>query len=137
MTFHKMADMDLTGKKVLIREDYNVPIKDGAIQSDARLQAALPTAKLALEKGAAVMVTSHLGRPTEGEYDDSQSLAPVAQWLSDKLGQEVRVAKDYLENGVDIQAGEVVVLENVRFNRGEKKCDDTLSKQMAALCDVL
>ncbi len=136
MTFHKMTDIDLTGKKVLIREDYNVPVKDGVIQSDARLQAALPTAKLALEKGAAVMLTSHLGRPTEGEYDDSQSLTPIANWLSDKLGQEVRVVKDYLDNGVDIQVGEVVVLENVRFNRGEKKCDENLSKKMAALCDV-
>ncbi len=136
MTFHKMADLDLNGKKVLIREDYNVPIKNGVIQSDARLQAALPTAKLALEKGAAVMVTSHLGRPTEGEYDESQSLAPIAAWLSDKLGQEVKVVKDYLENGVDVKAGEIVVLDNVRFNKGEKKCDDELSKKMASLCDV-
>ncbi len=136
MKFHKMSDLDLQGKKVLIREDYNVPIKDGVIQSDARLQAALPTAKLALEKGAAVMVTSHLGRPTEGQYDETQSLAPIAQWLSEKLGQPVKVVKDYLENGVDVKAGEIVVLENVRFNAGEKKCNDDLSKKMAALCDV-
>lgn len=135
MSFHKMTELDLAGKRVLIREDYNVPIKEGVIQSDARLQAALPTAKLALEKGAAVMVTSHLGRPTEGEYDASQSLAPIAAWLSEQLGQTVNVVKDYLD-GVEVNPGEIVVLENVRFNRGEKKCDDELSKKMAALCDV-
>ncbi len=136
MNLHKMSDLDLSGKKVLIREDYNVPIKNGKIQSDARLQAALPTAKLALEKGAAVMLTSHLGRPTEGEYDESQSLAPIAEWLSEKLGQEVKVVRDYLGTNVDVEAGQVVLLENVRFNKGEKKCDEALSKQMAALCDV-
>lgn len=135
MSFHKMTELDLAGKRVLIREDYNVPIKEGVIQSDARLQAALPTAKLALEKGAAVMVTSHLGRPTEGEYEASQSLAPIAAWLSEQLGQTVNVVKDYLD-GVEVNPGEIVVLENVRFNRGEKKCDDELSKKMAALCDV-
>ncbi len=136
MNLHKMSDLDLTGKKVLIREDYNVPIKDGVIKSDARLQAALPTAKLALEKGAAVMLTSHLGRPTEGEFDESQSLAPIAKWLSEKLGQEVKVVRDYLGKDVDVKPGQAVLLDNVRFNKGEKKCDETLSKQMAALCDV-
>ncbi len=136
MNLHKMSDLDLNGKKVLIREDYNVPIKDGVIKSDARLQAALPTAKLALEKGAAVMLTSHLGRPTEGEFDESQSLAPIAKWLSEKLGQEVKVIRDYLGKEVDVKPGQAVLLDNVRFNKGEKKCDETLSKQMAALCDV-
>ncbi len=136
MNLHKMSDLDLTGKKVLIREDYNVPIKDGVIKSDARLQAALPTAKLALEKGAAVMLTSHLGRPTEGEFDESQSLAPIAKWLSEKLGQEVKVVRDYLGKDVDVKPGQAVLLDNVRFNKGEKKCDEELSKQMAALCDV-
>ncbi|MBS9781822.1 MAG: phosphoglycerate kinase, partial [Gammaproteobacteria bacterium] len=136
MNLHKMSDLDLTGKKVLIREDYNVPIKDGVIKSDARLQAALPTAKLALEKGAAVMLTSHLGRPTEGEFDESQSLAPIAKWLSEKLGQEVKVVRDYLGKDVDVKPGQAVLLDNVRFNKGEKRCDEALSKQMAALCDV-
>ncbi len=136
MNLYKMSDLDLSGKKVLIREDYNVPIKDGVIQSDARLQAALPTAKLALEKGAAVMLTSHLGRPTEGEFDASQSLAPIAKWLSEQLGQEVKLLRDYLGKDVQVQAGQAVLLDNVRFNKGEKKCDEALSKQMAALCDV-
>lgn len=136
MTFQQMADIDLTGKKVLIREDFNVPIKNGTIQSDARLQAALPTVKLALEKGAAVMLTSHLGRPTEGEFDENQSLAPIAVWLSEHLGQEVKLVRDYLGTNVTLTAGQAVLLENVRFNVGEKKCDDTLSKQMADLCDV-
>ncbi|MBS9778201.1 MAG: phosphoglycerate kinase [Gammaproteobacteria bacterium] len=136
MKLHKMADLDLAGKKVLIREDYNVPIKDGVIQSDARLQAALHTAELALEKGAAVMLTSHLGRPKEGEFDESQSLAPIAVWLSEKLGKDVRLVRDYLGTNVGVEAGEVVLLENVRFNVGEKKCDESLSKQMAELCDV-
>ncbi|PIE42154.1 MAG: phosphoglycerate kinase [Gammaproteobacteria bacterium] len=136
MNLYKMSELDLTGKKVLIREDYNVPIKNGVIQSDARLQAALPTAKMALARGAALMLTSHLGRPTEGEYDGSLSLAPIAEWLSDKLGQPVKVVRNYLENGVDVNPGEVVLLENVRFNKGEKKCCDTLSQQMAELCDI-
>jgi len=131
----QMTDLDLADKKVLIREDFNVPMKAGIIQSDARLQAALPTIKLALEKGARLMLCSHLGRPVEGEADDTYSLAPVAGWLRDYTGRPVRLEKDYL-NGMRIDAGEVVVLENVRFNDGEKACDDELSQQMAALCDV-
>ena len=135
MSVIKMADLDLAGKRVLIREDLNVPIKDGKVSSDARLRAALPTIELALEKGAKVMIMSHLGRPTEGQYDEAFSLAPVVDYLNDKLSQNVRLAKDYL-NGVDVADNEVVVFENVRFNKGEKADDETLSKQLAALCDV-
>lgn len=131
----KMADLDLNGKRVLIREDLNVPVKNGKITSDARLKAALPTIKLALEKGAAVLVCSHLGRPTEGEIKPEDSLQPVADYLSTALGQTVSLATDYL-NGVDVNAGQVVLLENVRCNKGEKKNSDELSQQYAALCDV-
>ena len=119
MSVIKMADLDLNGKRVLIREDLNVPVKAGKVTSDARIRAALPTIKLALEMGAKVMVMSHLGRPTEGEYDEEFSLAPVADYLNDALEQTVRLEKDYL-NGVDIADNEVVVFENVRFNKGEK-----------------
>ncbi len=136
MNLLTMAELDLKGKKVLIREDYNVPIKAGVIQSDARLQAALPTAKLALKKGAAVMLTSHLGRPTEGEFDESQSLAPIADWLSKQLGQEVKLLRNYLTTEIDVKPGQVVLLDNVRFNSGEKQCNETLAKQMAKLCDI-
>ncbi|TLX51241.1 phosphoglycerate kinase [Pseudoalteromonas ruthenica] len=135
MSVIKMADLDLAGKRVLIREDLNVPIKDGKVSSDARLRAALPSIKLALEKGAKVMIMSHLGRPTEGEYDQAYSLAPVVDYLNDALSQNVRLAKDYLD-GVEIGDKEVVVFENVRFNQGEKANDETLAKQLAALCDV-
>ncbi|WP_419148560.1 phosphoglycerate kinase [Pseudoalteromonas 'SMAR'] len=135
MSVIKMADLDLNGKRVLIREDLNVPIKDGKVASDARIRAALPTIKLALEKGAKVMVMSHLGRPTEGEYDGQYSLQPVVDYLNDALSQTVRLEKDYL-NGVTVAPDEVVVFENVRFNVGEKKDDETLAKQLAALCDV-
>ncbi|WP_377109231.1 phosphoglycerate kinase [Pseudoalteromonas sp. R86517] len=135
MSVIKMADLDLNGKRVLIREDLNVPVKAGKVTSDARIRAALPTIKLALEKGAKVMVMSHLGRPTEGKYDDEFSLAPVADYLNDALEQNVRLEKDYL-NGVEVADNEVVVFENVRFNKGEKKNDEALSKQLAALCDV-
>tara|TARA_B100000700_G_scaffold64934_4_gene71745 strand:+ start:843 stop:2018 length:1176 start_codon:yes stop_codon:yes gene_type:complete len=135
MSVIKMADLDLAGKRVLIREDLNVPIKDGKVSSDARLRAALPSIKLALEKGAKVMIMSHLGRPTEGEYDQAYSLAPVVDYLNDALSQNVRLAKDYLD-GVEIGNNEVVVFENVRFNQGEKANDETLAKQLAALCDV-
>ncbi|WP_209327150.1 phosphoglycerate kinase [Pseudoalteromonas sp. PA2MD11] len=135
MSVIKMADLDLNGKRVLIREDLNVPVKEGKVTSDARIRAALPTIKLALEKGAKVMVMSHLGRPTEGEYDEAFSLAPVVNYLNDALEQTVRLEKDYLE-GVDVADNEVVVFENVRFNAGEKKNDETLSKKLAALCDV-
>ncbi|TDF35051.1 phosphoglycerate kinase [Alteromonadaceae bacterium M269] len=135
MTILTMQDLDLTGKRVLIRQDLNVPVKDGVVTSDARIKASLPTIKLALEKGAKVMVMSHLGRPTEGEYDEAFSLQPVVDYLSNALTQNVRLEKDYL-NGVDVGAGEVVVLENVRFNLGEKKDNEALARQYAALCDV-
>ncbi|MCG4455414.1 phosphoglycerate kinase [Pseudomonas sp. MMS21-TM103] len=135
MTVLKMTDLDLQGKRVLIREDLNVPVKDGAVTSDARILASLPTIKLALEKGAAVMVCSHLGRPSEGEYSAENSLKPVADYLSQALGREVPLVRDYLD-GVAIQPGELVLLENVRFNPGEKKNSDELARQYAALCDV-
>ncbi|MBL4583175.1 MAG: phosphoglycerate kinase [Pseudomonadales bacterium] len=135
MSVLKMVDVELKGKRVLIREDLNVPIKNGEIASGARIRAALPTIRLALEKGAALMVISHLGRPTEGEYDEQYSLAPVARFLAKELGQAVPLVSDYLE-GVFINPGEIVLLENARFNKGEKKNDDQLSKRLAALCDV-
>jgi phosphoglycerate kinase len=130
-----MTDLDLAGKRVLIREDLNVPVKDGVVKSDARIVASLPTIKLALEKGAAVMVCSHLGRPTEGEFSAENSLQPVADYLSKALGREVPLVSDYL-GGVDVQPGQVVLFENVRFNKGEKKNSDELAQQYAALCDV-
>ena len=135
MTVLKMTDLDLAGKRVLIREDLNVPVKDGVVTSDARIVASLPTIRLALEKGAAVMVCSHLGRPTEGEPTEENSLAPVAAYLSKALGREVPLIKDYLD-GVDVQPGQIVLFENVRFNKGEKKNADELAQQYAALCDV-
>ncbi|AXH62623.1 phosphoglycerate kinase [Providencia huaxiensis] len=135
MSVIKMTDLDLAGKRVFIRSDLNVPVKDGKVTSDARIRASLPTIEAALKQGAKVMVTSHLGRPTEGEYNEEFSLQPVVDYLADKMDYPVRLVKDYL-NGVEINAGELVVLENVRFNKGEKKDDETLSKQYAALCDV-
>ena len=132
----RMTDLDLAGKRVLIRADLNVPVKDGKVTSDARIQASLSTIKAALDQGAHVMVTSHLGRPTEGEFSEGDSLAPVAKDLGDKLGREVRLVRDYLGKDVEVGAGEVVMLENVRFNKGEKKDDEALAKQYAALCDV-
>jgi phosphoglycerate kinase len=130
-----MSDLDLAGKRVLIRSDLNVPVKDGKVTSDARIRASLPTIEAALKQGARVMVTSHLGRPVEGEYNEEFSLLPVVNYLKEHLKNPVRLAKDYLE-GVDVAEGELVVLENVRFNKGEKKDDETLSKKYAALCDV-
>ncbi len=135
MTVVKMTDLDLAGKRVLIREDLNVPVKDGVVKSDARILAALPTIKRALEQGAALMVCSHLGRPAEGEFSAENSLAPVAAYLSKALGREVPLVSDYLE-GVQVQPGELVLLENVRFNQGEKKNSDELAQKYAALCDV-
>lgn len=135
MAIIKMTDLELSGKRVLIREDLNVPVKDGKVTSDARLKAALPTMKLALEAGAKVIVMSHLGRPTEGEYADEFSMQPVVNYLNDALDCNVRLAKDYLD-GVEVAEGELVILENVRFNKGEKKNDEALSKQYAALCDI-
>lgn len=135
MSFERMSNIDLTGKRVLIREDLNVPVQNGKITSDARLRAALPTIQLALEKKAAVIICSHLGRPVEGEPKPEQSLAVVADYLSNMLEQPVRLVTDYLD-GISVQAGEVVLLENVRFNIGEKKNNPELSKKYAALCDV-
>lgn len=135
MAIKKMTDLDLAGKRVLIREDLNVPVKDGAVSSDARIRASLPTIKAAKDAGAKVMLMSHLGRPEEGVYSEEASLKPVAEHLTNVLGQEVRLIKDYL-GGVDVADGEVVLLENVRFNKGEKKDDETLAKQYAALCDI-
>lgn len=130
-----MAELDLAGKRVLIREDLNVPVKNGSITSDARLLAALPTIRMALEKGAAVMVCSHLGRPTEGEFSAENSMQPVADYLAKALGRPVPLLANYLD-GVDVKPGEVVLFENVRFNKGEKKNSDELAKKYAALCDV-
>lgn len=135
MSVIKMSDLDLAGKRVLIRADLNVPVKDGKVTSDARIRASLPTIEIALKQGARVMVTSHLGRPTEGEYNEEFSLLPVVNYLKEHLKSPVRLAKDYLD-GVDVAEGELVVLENVRFNKGEKKDDEALSKKYAALCDI-
>lgn len=135
MAIKKMTDLDLAGKRVLIREDLNVPAKDGKVTSDARIRASLPTILAARDAGAKVMLMSHLGRPEEGVYDEASSLKPVAEHLSALLGQDVRLVKDYL-GGVEVADGEVVLFENVRFNKGEKKDDEALAKQYAALCDV-
>ena len=136
MSVIKMTDLDLAGKRVLIREDLNVPIKDGKVSSDKRIRASLPTIEHAMKAGAKVMLMSHLGRPTEGEPADEFSLQPVADHLGGLLGKEVKLVKDYLDNAPEMNDGDVVLLENVRFNAGEKKNDEALSKQYAALCDV-
>jgi phosphoglycerate kinase len=135
MTVLRMSDTDLRGKRVLIREDLNVPVQAGAVTSDARIRAALPTIRYAIDQHAKVFVLSHLGRPTEGVYDEKLSLAPVAARLSDLLGQPVALRKDWL-TGVDCAPGSAVLCENVRFNVGEKKDSELLARQMAALCDV-
>ncbi|OOE67012.1 phosphoglycerate kinase [Salinivibrio kushneri] len=135
MSIIKMTDLDLAGKRVFIRADLNVPVKDGKVTSDARILASLPTIKHCLEAGAKVMVTSHLGRPEEGQPEDQYSLQPVVNYLDDALDCQVSLAKDYLD-GLELNAGELVVLENVRFNKGEKKNDEALSKKYAALCDI-
>jgi phosphoglycerate kinase len=140
MSILRMTDLDLSGKRVLIREDLNVPIehvdgRPGRITSEQRITAALPTLQRALEQGAAVMVMSHLGRPKEGAWSEADSLAPVAQRLSELLGRDVPVRREYLD-GVDVAPGQIVLLENCRMNRGEKADDEALSKQYAALCDV-
>ena len=135
MSIVRMTDLDLTGKRVLIRQDLNVPVADGKVTSDQRITASIPTLRLALEKGAAVMVTSHLGRPKEGTWSEADSLAPVAARLSELLGFEVPLVRDYLD-GVDVQPGQLVLLENCRMNIGEGKDDEALSKRYAALCDV-
>lgn len=135
MSIVKMTDLDLAGKRVLIRQDLNVPIKDGKVTSDARIKASLPTIQQALKAGAKVMVMSHLGRPTEGQFVAEFSLQPVVDYLAEVLDCQVRLQSDYLK-GVNVAAGELVILENVRFNPGEKSDDETLAKQYAALCDV-
>ena len=131
----EMASLDLSGKRVLIREDLNVPVSDGEVTSDARIRAALPSINSALEAGAAVMLMSHLGRPTEGVVDSALSLQPVAKHLAKLLGRDVPLLSDWID-GIDIAPGDVVLCENVRFLEGEKACDEVLSKKMAALCDV-
>ena len=136
MSVLKMTDLDLAGKRVLIREDLNVPIKDGKVASDKRIRASLPTIQHAMNAGAKVMLMSHLGRPTEGEYAEEFSMRPVADHLSGLLGKEVKIIADYLDNAPQMNDGDVVLLENVRFNAGEKKNDEALSKQYAALCDI-
>ncbi len=135
MSFIRMTDLDLSGKRVLIRQDLNVPVSDGVITSDARIRAALPTLKAALDAGAAIMVVSHLGRPKEGQPEEKFSLAPVAAHIGELLGTDVELVKDWID-GVDCQPGEIKVLENVRFLAGEKANDAELAAKMAALCDV-
>lgn len=135
MNILKMSELDLKGKRVLVREDLNVPVKDGVVTSDVRIRASLPTIRQASEQGAKVFLMSHLGRPQEGVYAEEFSLAPVAERLTELLGVKVRLEKDWID-GVDADDGEVVLCENVRFLKGEKKNDDALAKKMAALCDV-
>ena len=135
MAVKLMTEQDLSGKRVLIREDLNVPVKNGVVTSDARIRASLPTIEHALKAGAKVIVMSHLGRPTEGEYEEEFSLKPVADHLGKLLGRDVAVVEDW-QDGLDIADGELVLLENVRFNVGEKKDDEALSKAYAALCDI-
>ena len=135
MSILRMSALDLRGKRVLVREDLNVPVKEGRVKSDARLLAALPTIQAARDAGACVILLSHLGRPVEGEYSEENSLAPVAVRLAELLGSPVRFAKEYLQ-GLAVAEGEVVLCENVRFIKGEKKDDEALGKQYAALCDI-
>ena len=136
MAFIKLQDLDLAGKRVLIRADMNVPVKDGKVTSDARITASMPTIQHCVAAGAKVQVMSHRGRPEEGVYDDENSMLPIAEDLSAKLGKDVRLIKDYLDTAPDVADGEVVLFENVRFNSGEKKDNEELSKKYAALCDV-
>lgn len=135
MTIQRMTDLDLAGRRVLIRQDLNVPVADGEVTSDQRIAASIPTLTLALQKGAAVLVMSHLGRPTEGQWSEADSLAPVARRLSELLGRDVPLVRDYLD-GVDVQPGQLVLLENCRMNPGEGKDDEALAKKYAALADV-
>jgi len=136
MSFTKLTDLDLAGKRVLIRADLNVPVKDGKVSSDARITASMPTIEHCVKAGAKVQVMSHRGRPTEGEVDSESSMQPIADDLSAKLGKEVRLIKDYLEKAPDVADGEVVLFENVRFNAGEKKDNEDLARKYAALCDI-
>ncbi|GAB4436065.1 MAG: phosphoglycerate kinase [Rhodocyclaceae bacterium] len=134
--FIRMTDLDLAGKRVFVRADLNVPVKDGKVTSDARITASMPTIEHCLKAGAKVMVTSHLGRPTEGEFSEENSLKPVAEVMAAKLGRPVRVVRDWVEGGFEVAEGEVVLLENCRINKGEKKNADETAKKYAALCDV-
>lgn len=136
MSFTKLTDLDLAGKRVLIRSDLNVPVKDGKVTSDARIKASMPTFEHCLKAGAKVLVMSHLGRPEEGVYSEENSLKPVADYLSGLMGKPVRLVQDYLDSAPQLADGELVLLENVRFNKGEKKDNEELAKQYAALCDV-
>ena len=136
MSVIKMTDLDLKGKRVFIRADLNVPVKDGKVTSDARITASMPTIEHALKAGAKVMVTSHLGRPEEGVYSEENSLKPVADVIAAKLGKPVRLVKDWVEGGFDVAEGELVLLENCRFNKGEKKSLDETSQKYAKLCDI-
>jgi phosphoglycerate kinase len=136
MSFIKLTDLDLAGKRVLIRADLNVPVKDGKVTSDARIAASMPTIEHCMKAGASVMVMSHRGRPEEGKVDEENSMQPIADDMSAKLGKEVRLVKDYLDNAPQVAGGEVVLLENVRFNVGEKKDNEELAKKYAALCDI-
>jgi phosphoglycerate kinase len=136
MSFTKLTDIDLAGKRVLIRADLNVPVKDGKVTSDARIAASMPTIEHCAKAGARVMVMSHRGRPEEGKVDEENSMQPIAEDMSAKLGKPVRLVKDYLDQAPEVAEGEVVLLENVRFNAGEKKDDEALAKKYAALCDV-
>lgn len=136
MKFLKMTELDLAGKRVFIRADLNVPVADGKVTSDARITASMPTIEYALKQGAKVMVTSHLGRPEEGVYSEENSLKPVADVISAKLGKPVRLIKDWVDGGFEVAAGELVLLENCRFNKGEKKNVDETAQKYAALCDV-
>ena len=135
MPILKMSELDLANKRVLIREDFNVPLQDGVISDDTRIRASLPGIKAALAKKARLMLVSHLGRPTEGQFDEKESLAPVASRLSELLQIDVPLQRDWLD-GVSVEPGKVVLLENCRFNKGEKKDDEGLAKKMAALCDI-
>jgi phosphoglycerate kinase len=136
MSFIKLTDLDLAGKRILIRADLNVPVKDGKVTSDARITASMPTIEHCLKAGAAVMVMSHRGRPEEGVVDKENSMQPIADDMSAKLGKEVRLVKDYLDSTPQVANGEVVLLENVRFNAGEKKDNEELAKKYASLCDI-
>ena len=136
MSFIKLTDLDLAGKRVLIRADLNVPVKDGKVTSDARITASMPTMEHCAKAGAKVMVMSHRGRPEEGVVDEENSMQPIAEDMSAKLGKEVRLIKDYLENAPEVADGEIVLFENVRFNAGEKKDNEDLAKQYAGLCDI-